>query len=50
VAQARFEVARELHERVFAWMSLSDERNLAATFVAGEARYRRPATMTASAP
>ena len=50
VAQARFEVARELHERVFAWMTLSDERNLAATFVAGEARYRRPATMTASAP
>ncbi|MBA4340974.1 MAG: guanine deaminase [Methylibium sp.] len=50
VAQARFEVARELHERVFAWMTLSDERNLAATFVAGEARYCRPATMTASAP
>ena len=42
VAQARHEVARELHEKVFAWMTLADERNLAACFVAGQARYRRP--------
>jgi len=35
VAQARHAVARELHEKVFAWMSLSDERNLVRTFVAG---------------
>ena len=42
VAQARMAVARELHERVFAWMTLADERNLVASFVAGQARYRRP--------
>ncbi len=35
VAQARDAVARELHERVFAWMTLADERNLAACYVAG---------------
>ncbi|WP_422013029.1 guanine deaminase [Roseateles sp.] len=36
VAQLRDGVARELHERVFAWMTLADERNLAACYVAGE--------------
>lgn len=41
VAQRRLEVARETHERVFAWMTLADERNLVETFVAGESRYRR---------
>jgi guanine deaminase len=35
VAQARDAVARELHERVFAWMTLADERNLRAVYVAG---------------
>jgi len=35
VAQRRLEVARELHEKVFAWMIQGDERNLAATYVAG---------------
>jgi guanine deaminase len=35
VAQARMDVARGLHERVFAWMTLSDERNLAAAYVGG---------------
>jgi guanine deaminase len=35
VAQARMQVARGLHERVFAWMTLSDERNLVAAYVAG---------------
>ena len=36
VAQRRLDVARdELHEKVFAWMTLGDERNLAATYVAG---------------
>ena len=34
-------VARDLHERVFAWMTLGDERNLAATWVAGRELYRR---------
>ncbi len=35
VQQARMEVARGLHERVFAWMTLSDERNLVAVYVGG---------------
>lgn len=35
VAQRRMAVARDLHEQVFAWMTLGDERNLAATYVAG---------------
>ncbi|PZP35179.1 MAG: guanine deaminase [Roseateles depolymerans] len=38
VAQARDAVVKELHERVFAWMTLSDERNLAACYVAGRQR------------
>jgi guanine deaminase len=38
VAEARDAVARELHERVFAWMTLADDRNLAACYVAGEQR------------
>lgn len=36
VAERRLEVARELHEKVFAWMIQGDERNLAATYVAGQ--------------
>jgi guanine deaminase len=35
VAQRRLAVAHDLHEKVFAWMTLADERNLAATYVAG---------------
>jgi guanine deaminase len=52
VAQARFDVARDLHEKVFAWMSLSDERNLVAAYVAGRPRYQRDTLPTAplSAP
>jgi guanine deaminase len=41
VAERRHEVARSLHERVFAWMTLSDERNLVATLVEGNVRYQR---------
>lgn len=41
VAERRMEVAAGLHERVFAWMTLGDERNLVAVFVAGEGRYAR---------
>ncbi|MDM4766189.1 guanine deaminase [Pelomonas sp. SE-A7] len=41
VAEQRDTVARELHERVFAWLLLSDERNLAQAFVAGRSRFRR---------
>jgi guanine deaminase len=37
----RQSVARDLHEKLFAWMTLSDERHLAATWVAGEPRYSR---------
>jgi guanine deaminase len=33
--------AQSLHARVFAWLTLADERNVAATFVAGRERYRR---------
>ena len=42
VAAHRDALARDLHERVFAWMTLGDERNLAATWVAGRELYRRP--------
>ncbi|MGN6827652.1 guanine deaminase [Paucibacter sp. M5-1] len=41
VARARDERVQGLHERVFAWMSLSDERNLVASYVAGRPRYQR---------
>ena len=43
VAQRRMEMAQGLHERVFAWMTLSDERNLVVAFVNGVARYGRDA-------
>jgi guanine deaminase len=38
VAEHRDALAQQLHERVFAWMTLSDERNLAALYVAGVRR------------
>jgi guanine deaminase len=41
VAQRRMDVARALHERVFAWMTLGDERNLVAAFVGGVVRHER---------
>jgi len=44
VAQRRMEVARELHEKLFFWITMGDERNLAATYVAGERRYQRDAS------
>ncbi|MEP7138266.1 MAG: guanine deaminase [Caldimonas sp.] len=43
VATRRASVARTLHERVFAWMTLGDERNLVEAFVAGHSSYRRTA-------
>jgi guanine deaminase len=43
VDEQRQRVAKQLHEKVFAWLSLSDERHLAVAYVAGQARYRRPA-------
>jgi guanine deaminase len=42
VATHRDALARNLHERVFAWMTLGDERNLVATCVAGLQQYERP--------
>ena len=46
VQQARMAVARGLHERVFAWMTLADERNLVAAHVAGvRAGQQRSASM-----
>ncbi len=37
----RQEVARDLHEKVFAWMTLADERHLARAWVAGRRLYNR---------
>jgi len=41
VAERRLSMARSLHERMFAWMMMADERNLSVAYVAGVARYRR---------
>ena len=38
VVQRRLDLARDLHERLFAWLTLSDERCLAAVYVAGVKR------------
>ena len=45
VATRRASVARTLHERVFAWMTLADERNLVEAFVAGRSSYRRDSSL-----
>ena len=42
LAQRRDGLARALHERVFAWVILGDERNLVETWVAGQCRHARP--------
>lgn len=41
VAEHRQAVARDLHERVFAWVTQGDERNVVATFVAGRLVHAR---------
>lgn len=41
VARRRMEVARSLHERAFAFMTLADDRNLVAAYVAGTVRHVR---------
>ncbi len=41
VARRRDSLARSLHERVFAWVTLGDERNLAECRVAGRRRWQR---------
>ena len=35
--------AQDLHARVFAFLTLGDERNLVATWVAGQCRHERGA-------
>jgi guanine deaminase len=45
VATRRASVARTLHERVFAWMTLGDERNLVEAYVAGRSAYRRDSSL-----
>jgi len=42
VARHRDSLASSLHERVFAWMTLGDDRNLVETLVAGQTRFLRP--------
>ena len=49
VARRRMAVARSLHEKAFAWITMADDRNLAAAFVAGVAQHRR-ADVAASLP
>jgi guanine deaminase len=44
VAERRMGVARSLHEKAFAWMTMADDRNLVATLVAGAARFTRADT------
>lgn len=39
--QHRIGLAQDLHEKLFAWMTLGDERLLQAAYVAGTPRYRR---------
>ena len=41
VAERRHELATSLHERVFAWLTLADDRNLVSARVAGVERWRR---------
>ncbi len=41
VAERRVSVARSLHEKAFAWMTMADDRNLVSAYVAGVARHRR---------
>jgi guanine deaminase len=43
VTERRLALARDLHERVFAWMTLADRSNLVATRVAGALTFERDA-------
>ncbi|MEP7298610.1 MAG: guanine deaminase [Burkholderiales bacterium] len=47
VGERRMAVARSLHEKVFAWITLADDRNLVETWVGGVARHRRPGSESA---
>ncbi|MDE2612505.1 MAG: guanine deaminase [Burkholderiales bacterium] len=48
VAERRHALAAGLHERVFAWLTLADDRNLVSTRVAGVERWRRADTPAAA--
>jgi guanine deaminase len=50
VAQRRMSLARSLHERVFAWITLADDRNLVETRVAGVLRHARAGHATRPQP
>ncbi|MGH6647600.1 guanine deaminase [Aquabacterium sp.] len=39
---AQDKLARDLHERVFAWVTMGDERNLVSTYVAGQCVHSAP--------
>lgn len=41
VTEHRQAMASNLHEKVFAWMTLGDEHHLVSTLVAGQTRYQR---------
>ena len=41
VSTRRMDLARSLHERAFAWMTLADDRNLVQAWVAGTLRHQR---------
>ncbi|MDE2400861.1 MAG: guanine deaminase [Burkholderiales bacterium] len=42
VGTHRDQMARDLHDRTFAWITLADERNLVASYVAGQRVYQHP--------
>ena len=46
VARRRQAVARDLHDRLFGWITLADEGDLVESRVAGAVRYRRPDNRT----
>lgn len=50
VAERRMSLAASLHERLFAWLTLADDRNLVETFVAGQSRYVRQARTSFPCP
>jgi guanine deaminase len=50
VATRRDSLAHELHERLFAWVTLADDRNLAETWVAGVRRFARAGWPASSQP
>ena len=43
VAERRMALVRSLHEKVFAWITLADDRNLVAAYVAGVEQHRQGA-------